>query len=226
VKHRERKLEIAGLNTIAIGPSDANATVVLLHGYDMTPSDLAPFGHSLGLPVLFLFPCGPVPSPSGARAWWKIDAEHRTQALEQGPRDLAGFEPREMDTARAKLAHFVSDCARARSPLILGGFSQGAMLALDFTLRGPVLPAALVLLSSSRIALQHWMPRLDRLRGLPVFVSHGRADPDLGFSAGEALRDMLSSAGANVIWFPFEGKHEIPLVVWRGLRKFLRALLT
>jgi phospholipase/carboxylesterase len=32
-------------------------------------------------------------------------------------------------------------------------------------------------------------------------------------------------AGARVFWVPFDGGHEIPLVVWRGLRKFLRALL-
>ena len=69
-----------------------------------------------------------------------------------------------------------------------------------------------------------WQPLVERLRGLPVLVSHGRADPDLAFSAGEALRDLLAGGGADVTWVPFEQGHEIPLVVWRGLRKFLAPL--
>jgi predicted esterase len=30
---------------------------------------------------------------------------------------------------------------------------------------------------------------------------------------------------APVTWVPFDGGHEIPLIVWRALRKFLNALL-
>jgi phospholipase/carboxylesterase len=54
-------------------------------------------------------------------------------------------------------------------------------------------------------------------------MSHGEADPDLAFSTGEALRDVLAAAGASVEWVPFEQGHEIPLLVWRRLRKFLQA---
>jgi len=69
------------------------------------------------------------------------------------------------------------------------------------------------------------MLKRERLRGLPAFVSHGRADQDLAFTAGEALRDFVLAGGAEVSWVPFDGGHEIPLVVWRALRKFLSALL-
>jgi hypothetical protein len=47
----------------------------------------------------------------------------------------------------------------------------------------------------------------------------------LAFTAGEALRDFMLAGGAEVSWAPFEGGHEIPLPVWRDLRKFLGALL-
>jgi phospholipase/carboxylesterase len=84
---------------------------------------------------------------------------------------------------------------------------------------------ALVLLSASRIAVRDWQPHRARLSDLPVFVSHGTADQDLAFAAGERLRDFVLESGARTSWVPFEGGHEIPLVVWRGLRKFLAALL-
>ena len=105
------------------------------------------------------------------------------------------------------------------------GFSQGGMLACDALLRDGLDLAALALLSSSRIAFDEWQTQLHRLRDLPVFVSHGERDPDLAFAAGEALRDMAVAGGAQVTWLPFDGGHEIPLVVWRGLKKFLGQML-
>jgi phospholipase/carboxylesterase len=117
----------------------------------------------------------------------------------------------------------------AGRPLVLGGFSQGGMLTCDSVVRAGVAAlevAALALFSASRIAFDEWEPLLGQagLRELPVLVSHGERDDDLAYSAGEALRDCLAGAGAAVDWVPFPDGHEIPLVVWRRLRRLLAAL--
>ncbi len=224
----ERLLEIAGLRTTVVGAPDAPMAVVLLHGYAMKPEDLAPFAHSLGVPALFLLPRGPQRClDAGGYGWWDIDSEARDAALSRGPRDLAEQYPPGLGAARAMLEQFIEAFAAEFQPrcTVLGGFSQGGMLSLDFALRGSSPLDALVLLSASRIASADWEPKRERVRGLPAFVSHGRADPDLAFTAGEALRDFMLASGAEVSWAPFEGGHEIPLIVWRGLRKFLSALL-
>ena len=57
-----------------------------------------------------------------------------------------------------------------------------------------------------------------------MLVSHGTHDTDLAFAAGEALRDFHRNSQARVTWQPFDGGHEIPLVVWRALRRFLAEL--
>jgi phospholipase/carboxylesterase len=223
----QRTVDIAGLRTTAIGLPDAPLTLVLLHGYAMRPADLSPFAHSLGTPAYFLFPAGPVPSPIGGHAWWTVDLEARESALARGPRDLTDDYPRGLDVAREQLGRFL-DVVAAKFPpqrVVIGGFSQGGMLALDWVLRGIQPVDALVLLSASRLATRDWQPHRERLRNLPVFVSHGTADQDLAFAAGERLRDFVLESGARASWVPFEGGHEIPLVVWRGLRKFLSALL-
>ena len=230
----ERIIDLAGLPTTVIGPEDAPLTLVLLHGYAMRPADLSPFAHSIGVPALFLLPQGPVVSPAGGHAWWAVDLEAREAAIAAGPRDLSDDHPRGLPAARDQLGHFL-DTAGARfepSQLVLGGFSQGGMLSLDWVLRGwPMgLPGsrrvnALVLLSASLLSMSDWLPRRERLQNLPVFVSHGATDPDLAFTAGERLRDFVLESGARGTWVPFDGGHEIPLVVWRGLRKFLTALL-
>jgi phospholipase/carboxylesterase len=223
----ERVLDIAGLSTTVIGPEEAPLTLVLLHGYAMRPADLTPFAHSLGIPALFLFPQAPHPSPMGGYAWWEVDLDAREAAISNGPRDLAEDSPRGLPMARERLGEFLcSVAAKFMSPkLALGGFSQGGMLSLDWVLRGTRPVDALALLSASRLTFGEWLPRGDRLRDFPVFISHGSTDRDLAFSAGERLRDFVLESSARVTWVPFEGGHEIPLVVWRGLRMFLAGLL-
>jgi phospholipase/carboxylesterase len=226
-RKEERILDIAGLRTTVVGPSDAPLTFVLLHGYAMRPADLAPFAHSLGIPACFLLPQGPLSVPAGTYAWWGVDEEAREAAIAAGARDLVNEYPEGLASARFQLQRFLDSVSAKLEPnrTVLGGFSQGGMLALDWVLRCAGNVDGLVLLSSSRLAANDWLPQRARLQNLPVFVSHGTTDADLAFAAGEGLRDFVLESAAQLTWVPFEGGHEIPLVVWRGLRKFMVALL-
>jgi len=218
---------LGGLTAMRVGtPDAARAQVVLLHGYSMRPEDLEPFSHSLGTPATFYFPRGTHVVDAHARAWWPIDSERRARQIAVGARDLHAEFPPERPAARARLVGFL-DAVRAQAPelpLIIGGFSQGGMLACDTVLCARLPVSGLVMLSSSRIAFTEWLNHREVLSGLPVFVSHGERDGDLAFTAGEALRDFFVDAGARVAWRSFDGGHEIPLAVWRALRKFLAEL--
>jgi phospholipase/carboxylesterase len=244
VAMREGTRAIAGLSTTVVGdPTSARFVCVVLHGFAMSPADLAPFAHALGLPGLFVFPEAPLPAmlePGRVqgRAWWHIDPEARARALALGPRDFAPQSPVDLPEARRALLQFLraldaEDLGLGLPPGVLPrfltGFSQGGMLVADCFMRGP-LPlraAGLGFFSASRIASAEWpaLPPADAGVGLPVFLSHGHQDPDLAFSAGEALRDRLLAARVALTFVPFVGGHEIPLVVWRGFRRFLTAHL-
>lgn len=215
----EHRIEIGGLGAIAVGDADAALVVVVLHGRMMEAADLAAFAHSLRVDAYFVFPDAPLPAQPRGYTWWPVDSEARARA--EGARDLYLLDPVGRSEARALLGALLDEVTRGRR-IVLVGFSQGGMLAMDYTLHDGR-PDALVLLSSSRIAFADWEPRLPRLGGLPVLVAHGRADAELAFAAGENLRDAAVAGGAVVSWLPFEGGHEIPLVVWRSLRQFLRA---
>lgn len=225
---RERHQIIAGLQTTIVEPErDPVAVVVFLHGYAMRPQDLVPFAHSLRTPAIFFFPQGPHAAEPAGRAWWNIDLDRRRAALAQGPRDLVDEYPSGREQTRAQLSRFI-ESIRRDYPVrraVLAGFSQGGMAICDLLTHESMPVDALALLSASRLAFEEWRRGAHNLRGMPILVSHGMADDDLSFSAGEQLRSWLREAGANVTWIPFEGGHQIPLTVWRRLRQFLADVL-
>lgn len=203
------------------------AAVLLLHGLDMTAAQLAPILRSLQLPALIALPSGPVERVGGRRAWWPVDDTLREARLQAGPTDLHDSHPKGRARAR-DVVHATALALRARAPgqpLIVAGFSQGAMLALDCVCQTPPLSVdALALWSASRLAFTEWAPTLHRLRGVRVDLLHGRADANLGIAAGRSLRNALVAEQADVRWAAFEGGHEIPLQAWVGLRRLVREM--
>jgi phospholipase/carboxylesterase len=224
---RQRTELIAGLDTTIVeSQTTASIVVALLHGYAMEPQDLVPFAHSLRAPATFFFPRGPCVAEPAGRAWWNIDLDRRRAALAAGPRDLADEYPEGRAATRAQLSQFI-ESIRSQSPgcpIVLAGFSQGGMAICDLLTHACIAVDGLALLSTSRLAFEEWRSGADHLNRMPILISHGTIDDDLSFAAGEKLRDWLCEAGAEVSWVPFEGGHQIPLMVWRRLRQFLAEL--
>jgi phospholipase/carboxylesterase len=208
---------------IVVNADDPVAVVVFLHGYAMDGSELAPLAAAMRAPAVLYFPRAPLKAAPTGCCWWPIDHERRSAAVALGPRDLQDEYPPHRPVARSEIARIIR-YVRSRHtdlPLLMAGFSQGGMLAMDAILHEDIKVDGLILLSTSRIAIDDWRPRMSRLRGLPTLVSHGTADPDLSIRAGEELRDLLLEAGAEVTWIAFEGGHEIPLTVWRQIKRII-----
>jgi len=224
-------VDLAGLTTRIVGPADAATTIVLLHGFGAPGDDLVTLSQVIDAPVRFVFPEAPLELGGlygDSRAWWLLDLARLEDELRRGvPRDRRAEIPDGLASARAQLGRLL-DQLQARyavSPdrLVLGGFSQGAMLALDVALHRPAPPAGLVLMSGTLVAESEWQPRLGSLRGVPMLMSHGRADGLLPFAVAETLRDRLRTAGAEVEWLPFVGGHEISSEVLDAIGRFLKS---
>jgi phospholipase/carboxylesterase len=69
--------------------------------------------------------------------------------------------------------------------------------------------------------LAGWRSRMATRQGLPVFMSHGRADNILPYDLAERLHADLVAAGLVVTFVPFDGGHEIPEEVVVALGAFL-----
>lgn len=238
------RTELAGLTAHVVGPPDASTLAVLLHGFGAGGDDLVPLaveieierelahrGGGAPAPVCYVFPEAPLElggAYGDARAWWLLDLARLEEDLRRGaPRDRRDEVPDGLPAARDQvlrlLDHAAARLAAPGARLVLGGFSQGAMLALDVALHRSAPPRALVLMSGTLINEAAWQPRFPALRGVPVLLSHGRADALLPFSAAEVLRDRLRAAGAEIAWHAFVGGHEIPRVVIAAAAELLGA---
>ena len=225
---------LGGLPVQIVGDAGTpGPVVVLLHGFGAPGNDLVPLGRVLSAPpgTRFVFPEAPLGlgrEYGGGRAWWAIDMEERMRRLALGQHDTDRV-PEGLDEARAKVDDLLDDVERTLRPppakLVLGGFSQGAMLALDVALRSSRTLAGLVLMSGTHIAANEWATRFEARRGLPIFMSHGEGDDLLPFSVSEGLRDTLRAHGMPLDWVPFRGGHGIPPNVVHGVGAFLGRVL-
>lgn len=202
--------------------------VVLLHGYGAPGTDLVPLWRELSVPraFRFAFPEAPLALPFGGRAWWHIDLAALEAALHSGDaRSFGDTMPDGAAQARAAVERCLDELEATLSPshLVVGGFSQGAMLSCDLALRSDRSLAGLALMSGTLLAEPEWAERMPARRGLPVLLSHGRADPLLPFARAERLRDLLGAAGLPVRWVPFHGGHGIGGSVLEELATFLTA---
>lgn len=232
-----KRTRLGPLDAVICGGEDREGggdgpVVVLLHGFGAPGEDLVPLWREVDAPreVRWVFPAAPLPVDElypGARAWWMIDLERMQRMLARSAVDeLVREVPAGLAPARAAVDAVLDDVERTLRPssLVLGGFSQGAMVSTDVALRGERALAGLVLMSGTLLCDDDWRALAPKRAGLPVLQSHGERDPLLPFFLAEALRERLSDAGLPVRFTPFRGGHEIPGVVLDALGAFVRGV--
>jgi phospholipase/carboxylesterase len=84
---------------------------------------------------------------------------------------------------------------------VLGGFSQGAVMAYALSLgKARPTPAALLALSGFIPTVEGFELELERAAGLPVAIGHGTHDPIIPVEFGRESRKLLEAAGADVTY--------------------------
>ncbi len=215
--------------------------VVLCHGFGAPGTDLVPIGAELldhqpqlANNIEIVFPAAPLSLDHlgyfGGRAWWPIDMEELVGAVERGElRILRDQRPQGMSEARDMLLSTIQEIQRRtglpNSQIVLGGFSQGSMLAVDAAINLSTPPAALCLWSSTLVSETHWRAKAAGLKGVPVLQSHGRQDQILPFAASLWLRDLLVEVGAKMDFIEFKGPHTIPMAAMERFVEQLQSLV-
>lgn len=219
--------QIGPLDCIVVdGGTSPTIPVVICHGYGASFEDLAPLS-SEWISLLgdraeafrFVFPNAPesladLGMPDG-RAWWPINMATLAEAVQASRFDeLHDKTPPGIDRSRDLLCEMIESLCESlqgnQTPLVMGGFSQGAMLTMDTALRGSVqAPKLLLQFSGTLVCQSEWRAGLERLRQSNVYQSHGKIDPILPFTSAVSLSEMLQEAGIEIEFHSFVGPHTI-----------------
>ncbi|MCP4815075.1 MAG: hypothetical protein GY888_21405, partial [Planctomycetaceae bacterium] len=145
----------------------------------------------------------------------EIDIERVQQLMETGDfRELRNNQPPRLAVCREMVEQLITEVAQqwelAPGQIVVGGFSQGAMLTTDLMLHAPSPLGGLICWSGSLINEQPWRATGSANATTSVVQSHGTMDPILPYAGAEALRELLVENGYQVEFVPFQGQHAIP----------------
>ena len=203
--------------------SDNNTSFCSLffHGYGANAKDLSGF-HTLKLPIScrWIFPNGPLGLEApydvfGGRAWFSLKMSNNR--LFSDEHSLSHLKKH-----CQQLLTFIKSLNLSSDKIILGGFSQGAIMALNLALRMDPPPRALVIMSGSLFPLEV----LDRKKhtfskASSFFQCHGRDDPLLLYSEAKNVYDFLQNLQWIGKFVSFDGGHEIPHAVLLQIQGFI-----
>ncbi len=235
---------LGALDTIAVWPTktDPSCLVVLCHGFGAPGSDLVGLFEDIlhHLPddspkPAFLFPEAPIDLEDegmyGARAWWRLNMAQLMQMSASNSFDkMRDAVPDGIDEAREKLCACIEQCRTQKKlpnlQIVLGGFSQGAMLTVDTALRGNVGPiVGLLVFSGALICESRWRnAALAKPLSIPLVQSHGIVDQILPISTGRWLHKLLHDIGCTGDLAEFQGSHTIPSEALASTAKLLASI--
>ncbi len=184
------------------GQSADSPLLILLHGLGANEHDLLPLVDHIARGWHAISVRAPMGTPFGGWAWYDFV---------QG----AGPEPVSYRTALGDLDRFVKDAHAANpgAPIVLLGFSQGALMALSEGMLRPDGVVGVVALSGYLPADDSLPAPIAQLKGLPVFQAHAKNDFMLPFDLARKAKERLVAAGVDITWLEHDGGHSIPLSV-------------
>jgi phospholipase/carboxylesterase len=194
---------------------EPEGALVLVHGRGTSERDLFPLLDELDPErrLLGATPRGPLSLPPGGAHWYAVAR--------------VGFpDPDTFQSTYALIADWLDDLqTRHGIPperTILGGFSQGAVMAHALGEGvGRPRPAGV-------IALSGFIPQVEgfdvgEVTGLPVAIGHGAYDPVISVEFGRDARDRLTRAGADVTYRESPMAHAIDPAFLSELRDWVSA---
>lgn len=186
-------------------------SVIWMHGLGADGGDFVPIVQELKLPPLgirFVFPHAPMRpvTINGGfvmRAWYDIVVQDLVrQEDERGIRESQELIEQLIDKETGR--------GIPVNRIVLAGFSQGGVIALQTGLRHPKRLAGLLALSCYLpLAATVEKERSAANQDVPVFIGHGTADDIVPLQRGLASRDALAKLGYKPEWHQYPMPHSV-----------------
>ena len=215
------------LSTIELEPpGKAKFCVIWLHGLGADGHDFEAIVPQLAvtpLNIRFIFPHAPIRAVTinagmEMRAWYDIDP----QSPLSGTSDIS--------VSVAQISHLIEgqmEQGLSSEQIILAGFSQGGVIALELALAYERKLAGIMALST----YIHDLESLNERLGLantetPIFMAHGRMDPMIPIARAAAARSALEALNYPVEWHEYPMGHQVCASEIRDISDWLNRTLT
>ena len=205
--------------------------IFMLHGYGASMNDLYGLADVITTKEEFdwIFPNAPLPVDLGmameGRAWFPIDMQELERAMMSGShRNFEDKCPNEFKTSINLAKVFIDSISKDYDEIIIGGFSQGAMVSSHLCSYGFEKLKGLILFSGTLIAKDMLLDGLEVIKPVPFFQSHGKQDPVLSFAESMKLFELLKLNRFEGEFVPFDGAHEIPIAVIHKVKDYINRL--
>ncbi|HMG26601.1 MAG TPA: thioredoxin [Acidimicrobiia bacterium] len=211
------------LITNVVRGSAADRLLLLVHGFGADERDLGgllPYLDPEGRFVTVL-PRGPVSSPGmPGFAWYDFGLP---------PAERAAAFAAALDQLDDLLDEAAAEHDLPRAEAIVGGFSQGAGLALALALRTSDRPHPLAVLALSPAlaieSLDEIGPDWDAAAKIPVLLQHGTHDPLVPVVRSRELARELEEHGVSVVYTEYPMEHQVALESVQRARAWLDAVI-
>jgi phospholipase/carboxylesterase len=208
--------------------SKAKATVIWLHGLGDSGNGFAPIVPEMKLPdelgIRFVFPHAPmrpvtINNGMAMRAWYDISSlDFNNRADNQGVKESSDLvaDLIEKEIAQGIPAH----------KIVLAGFSQGGVIALNLGTRYEKSLAGIMSMSS-------YMNEPETLndeahaanKNTPIFVAHGTDDDVVPIFMGNTAFKVLESNGYKVTWHEYAMQHNVCMQQLNDISTWLQETL-
>jgi phospholipase/carboxylesterase len=216
----------APLPTVEINPTASPVAVVIwLHGLGADGHDFEPIVPQLhlpaDLPVRFVFPHAPEMAVTAfggqrARAWFDFNPG--------GGADLPGL--RKSVSQIDDLIQDEIDNGMPAERILLAGFSQGGVLALQTALYYPKQLAGILALSTFLVDSNDLGSDKSEVNAqIPILMCHGQQDMVLPIALGKSAFTTLDNAGYSIKWQEYPMGHEVCLEEIREISLWLQTVL-
>ena len=176
--------------------------IILLHGYGSNDKDLFELARVIDNNATIICPRGPIMYNLDSSSWYDIvfrnDGNHKRNAVQAN----SSLEKIELFTKSVLIKHNI------KGAVIIGGFSQGAILSLASSLINPSLYDGVIALSGMLLS-DSLKPAQNQFDSLKIFCGHGTEDQLIPISQGRKCSTLVKTTKANLTYKEYPCEHTI-----------------
>ena len=212
----KKETGITSLQHLAFYPSESRTnypTIVALHGRGADYNDLPPLIEAMKIDdLLVIAPRAPFPYMNGGFAWYTVQEEGVPS-------------PESFNQSVSLLHQFLGEIKR-QYPIdtkrtFLLGFSQGTVMAYAAGLADHASFRGIAAMSGY-IPVRSGISVESDLSGLSVFISHGTDDNVIPVQFGRNAAQLLTKAGADVLYKEYSMGHQVIEETITDLAKWMK----